>query len=120
MAFDRALVEWAVEAMEPLGPVSMRQMMGTGTLYWEGRIFAVVDEEAIWFKSDAVSNAIWDEAGCERFTFTEKSGETVAMNYRRAPADCYDDADALRELAGVAIAATQRAPAKKPKKKRPG
>lgn len=118
MAFDSGLVDWVIEAMAPVGPVTMRHMMGTGTLYWEGRIFAIVDEEAIWFKSDAVSNPIWEEAGCDRFTFTESSGATATMNYRRAPADVYDDADAMREWAGVAIAASQRAPKKKPRAKK--
>lgn len=118
MAFDQGLVDWVIEAMAPVGPVTMRHMMGTGTLFFDGRIFAVVDEEAVWFKSDAVSNPIWEAAGSDRFTFTEKSGETLAMNYRRAPADAYDDADAMREWAGVAIAAAQRAPARKPKKKK--
>ena len=77
MGFDRGLVDWVIEAMEPVGPVSMRHMMGTGTLYFDGRIFAIVDESEIWLKSDKESDAVWDAAGCDRFTFTEKSGETV-------------------------------------------
>lgn len=118
MAYDRGLADWVVEAMEPTGPVSMRPMMGTMTLYFDGRIFAIVDESEIWLKSDKESDAIWDEAGCDRFTFTEKSGETVSMNYRRAPADCHDDPEAMREWAGIAIAAAQRGPARKPRKKK--
>ncbi|RYG89035.1 MAG: TfoX family protein [Alphaproteobacteria bacterium] len=115
MAFDAGLVELVREA---LGDVSMRQMMGAATLYWDGRIFAIVDETEIWFKADAESAAIWEEAGSSRFTFTSKDGRTESMNYWRAPADVYDDPDAMREWAGIAIAASQRAPAKKPKKKK--
>lgn len=113
MPYDTGLVEWAKEALEPLGSITMRPMMGAATLYFEGRIFAIVDETEIWFKADAESAPIWDQAGCERFTFTGKDGRTETMNYRRAPADVYDDADAMREWAGVAMAAAQRAPAKK-------
>ena len=116
MAYDTGLVELVREA---LGEVSMRPMMGAATLYWEGRIFAVVDESDIWFKADAESRAIWEEAGSSRFTFESKDGKTESMNYWRAPADVYADPDAMREWAGVAIAASQRAPAKKPRKKRP-
>jgi len=114
MAFDSGLVAWVTEALEPIGTVTMRQMMGVATLYLDGRIFAVVDD-AVWFKSDAESNAIWEAAGCERYTFVSRDGRTESMNYRRGPADVYDDADAMREWAALAIAASQRAP----KKKRP-
>jgi len=117
MAFDQGLVDWVIEAMEPAGTVTMRRMMGVATLYYQDRIFATVDDEAIWFKADALSNAIWEEAGCERFSF-ESGGKIEHMNYRRAPADVYDDADALREWAALAIEAGQRAPAKRAKKKR--
>lgn len=113
MAYDTSLVELVREA---LGEVAMRPMMGTATLYWEGRIFAVVDESDIWFKADAESAGIWEEAGLSRFTFTSKDGKTETMNYWRAPADVYDDPDAMREWAGIAIAASRRAPAKKKRK----
>lgn len=116
MAFDQGLVDWVIEAMEPVGKVTMRRMMGVATLYFQDRIFATVDDEAIWFKADAVSNPIWEEAGCDRFSF-ESGGKIEHMNYRRAPDDAYDDADALRRWAGLAIEAGQRAPAKRPKKK---
>ena len=117
MAFDEGLVEWVKEALEPLGTVTMRKMMGVATLYLDGAIFAVVDDAEVWFKSDAESNAIWDEAGCDRFTFTGSDGRTESMNYRRGPADVYDDADAMREWAGIAIAAGVRGAAKKRPKK---
>ena len=36
-----------------------------------------------------------------------------SMNYRRAPDDCYDDADALRDRGMVGMAAGSRAPVKR-------
>lgn len=116
MAFDAGLVEWVTEALEPLGTVSMRRMMGGATLYLDGIVFAVVDDSEVWFKADAVSAPVWDEAGCDRFTFTGSDGKVETMNYRRAPADVYDDPDAMREWAALAVAAGERAPKKKPKK----
>lgn len=117
MAYDQGLVDWVTEALEPLGAVTMRKMMGAATLYLDGAIFAVAEDE-LWFKSDAETDAVWDEAGCERFTITEKDGTVGTMNYRRAPADVYDDPDAMREWGAIAIAAGRRAAAKKkPKRK---
>jgi len=114
MALDQGLVDWIEEAMAPLGAVTMRKMMGGATLYLDGTIFAIVASEGLlWIKADAESNAIWDAAGCPRFTMTFKDGKVDSMNYRRAPDDVYDDADALREWASLGVAAGLRAPVKK-------
>lgn len=114
MAFDQGLVDWVEEAMAPLGTVTMRKMMGGATLYLDGTIFAIVASEGLlWIKADTTSDAIWDEAGCPRFTMTFKDGKVDSMNYRRAPDDVYDDADALREWASLGVAAGLRAPVKK-------
>ena len=112
MSYDAGLYEWAREALEPLGTVTMRRMMGAAILYLDGTIFAVVEDE-IWFKADAESEAIWDAEGCDRFTFTEKDGTVQTMNYRRAPADVYDDPEAMQRWAGLAVEAGLRGAAKK-------
>ena len=117
MAFDQALVDWVAEAMEPLGSVTMRRMMGGATLYLDGTIFAIVGQDALWFKSDTVSDSIWDEAGCPRFAYAMSEGRVESMNYRRAPDDVYDDAEAMRDWASLGVAAGRRNPTKKSKAK---
>jgi DNA transformation protein len=113
MSFDEGLYAWVQEALEPLGTVTMRKMMGGATVYLDGTIFAILDEGEIWFKSDAEADAIWDAEGCERFSVTFKDGRVDTMNYRRAPQDVYDDADAMRKWAALAIEAGRRGAAKK-------
>lgn len=117
---DDGLAEWVVEALEPVGTVTHRAMMGGRTLYCDGTIFAITARGELWFKSDAVSDAMWDEAGADRFVYSEKDGKPQTMNYRRAPSDVYDDADAMRLWAEPAIAAGLRNKTKpKPKKSSP-
>ena|SRR5438132_14385791 len=118
MAWDAGLYEWTKEALVPIGTVTMRSMMGAAVLYLDGIVFAVIDDE-IWFKADAESAPIWEAEGCERFTFTLKDGTVEAMNYRRAPSDVYDDAEAMQRWAALAVEAGLRGAAKKrPKKPR--
>lgn len=113
MAADQGLIDWVVEAMAPAGAVAKRAMMGGATLYCEGTIFAIVSHDGgLWFKADADSDAAWDAAGCERFSY-DMNGKTGTMNYRRAPDDVYDDPDELRRWAALALDAGRRAPAKK-------
>lgn len=111
MAVDPGLVEWVKEAMAPVGTVTSRSMMGGATLYCDSIIFAIILRDSLWFKADAVSDSEWDAAGCKRFTY-DRDGSTATMNYRRAPDDVYDDADAMRDWAALGIAAGLRAPAK--------
>ena len=114
MAADEGLIDWVTEAMEPIGHVTKRAMMGGATLYSDGTIFAIVASGGgLWLKADAESDAVWDEAGCERFTY-EMNGKIGSMNYRRAPDDVYDDADELRRWATLALEAGRRAPKKAP------
>ena len=113
MPVDEGLYAWVQEALEPLGPVTKRAMMGAAVLYCDGIVFAVLDDGELWFKADAETAAVWDEAGCERFVFTSKDGRTETMNYRRAPSDVYDDAEEMQRWARLAIEAGQRGTAKR-------
>ena len=117
MAVDSGLIAWVEEALAPIGTVTRRAMMGGATLYLDQTIFAIVADDLLWFKADAASDATWDEAGCPRFTFQMGEGRVGSMDYRRAPDDVYDDAEAMRDWAALAIAAGQRAPTRKPRKK---
>ena len=112
-SFDEGLYAWVQEALEPIGAVTMRKMMGGATLYLDGTVFAILDEGELWFKSDAEVDAVWDSEGCERFTYP---GGT--MNYRRAPLDVYDDPEAMQRWASLALEAGLRGGAKKKPRKR--
>lgn len=112
------LVAWVEEAMEPVGTVTSRAMMGGHTLYCDGVVFAIVAMDQLWFKGDAQNDAEWDAAGADKFTY-EREGGTATMNYRLAPEDAYDDPEALRQWAHLGLAAGQRAAVKKkPRKKK--
>ena len=118
MSRGAELVDWVAEAMEPVGSVTSRRMMGGHTLYCDGVVFCIVAFDQLWFKGDADSDALWDAAGCERFTY-EREGGMATMNYRLAPDDAYEDPDELRRWADLGLAAGRRAAAKKkPKKKK--
>lgn len=119
MSIDEGLVEWVREALEPIGSVTMRRMMGGATLYLDGVVFAILDESELWLKADADTDAIWDAEGCEKFSVTFKDGRVDVMNYRRAPADVYDDPEAMQHWSALALEAGRRGTAKR-KPRKPG
>ena len=113
MAIDEGLYAWVQEALEPLGSVTLRKMMGGATLYLDGTIFAIMVDGELWMKSDAEADAIWDTVSTERFTVTFKDGTVDSMNYRRAPSDVYDDAEAMQKWVSVSVEAGRRRVVKK-------
>jgi len=118
MAVDEGLAEWVAEACAPLGGISRKRLFGGASLYCDGFAFAILAYDALWFKADAESDAVWDAVGAERFSVTREGGKVQSINYRRAPDDVYDDAEAMCEWAGLAIAASRRAPVKVKREKR--
>lgn len=118
MAIDEGLAEWVAEACAPLGAISRTRLFGGAAVYCDGLAFAILAYDALWFKADAESDAVWDTIGAERFSVTREGGKVQSINYRRAPDDVYDDADAMREWAGLAIAASRRAPVKVKREKK--
>jgi len=118
MTLDRGLVDWAAEAVAPLGDPSWRVMMGGATLYCDGVAYAIVADDALWFKADAETDVEWEAAGAQRFSYPRKDGRVATMNYRHAPADAYDDPDAFRHWSTLALAAGRRAAAKKATRRR--
>ena len=113
MSIDEGLYAWIEEALEPMGNVSMRKMMGGATLYLDGTIFGIMVDGELWLKSDAEADAIWDTVSTERFTVAFKDGSIDQMNYRRAPSDVYDDADELQRWVSVSVEAGRRRVVKK-------
>lgn len=113
MSVDEGLYAWVEEALEPMGRLSMRRMMGGATLYLDGTIFAIMVDGELWLKSDAEADPVWDTVSRERFTVTFKDGTVDSMNYRRAPSDVYDDAEELQRWVSVSVEAGRRRVVKK-------
>jgi DNA transformation protein len=113
MAANAGLADWVAEACAPLGLIGRKRLFGGAAVYCDGVAFAILADDAVWFKADAASDAAWDAIGAERFAVTRESGRVQTINYRRAPDDGYGDADAMRGWAGLAIAAGRRASVKR-------
>ena len=113
MSIDEGLYAWVQEALEPMGSVTMRKMMGGATLYLDGTIFGIMVDGELWLKSDVEADPVWDEVSRDRFTVTFKDGSVDQMNYRRAPPDVYDDADEMQRWVSVSVEAGRRRVVKK-------
>lgn len=110
-------IDHVVDLMGAFGPVEARRMFGGWGLYHRELFFALVLEEVLYLKTDAMNVAAFEAAGLEPFVYRGRRGE-VAFQYRRAPDEALESPHAMAQWARLAYAAAVRARARKPAAKK--
>ncbi len=95
-------------------PITFRSMMGAHILYYEGRTFAIVDGEELYFKGNEELSSWYMSRGSNQFKYTRK-GEDTYLDYFSVPPEVYEDKVLLEEWLNMALSVTKPP---KPKKKR--
>ena len=84
------------ELLEKWGQVTARRMFGGHGLYHEGLMFAIVMDNRLYLKADAVNRPDFEALNLTPFTFPMK-GKDVALSYWTAPDAIFDEpAEAVR------------------------
>ena len=90
-------------------------MFGEAGLYAGDAFFALVADDALYFKVDDASRPDFESRGMPPFRpFGE---ERASMNYSQVPEDVFEDLEMLREWADRAIAIARRKKARTPRRK---
>lgn len=111
-------VEHVVETMQAFGPVERKAMFGGWGLYHGGLFFALISENVLYLKVDAVNRATFDERGLVPFVYESRLGEKTAMHYHQAPEEALESADVMAEWARRSYAAALRAATARPAPRR--
>jgi DNA transformation protein and related proteins len=82
-------IPFVQELLEAWAPVSARRMFGGHGLYHEGLMFAIVMDQRLYLKADAVNRPDFEALGLKPFTFPMK-GKEVALSYWAAPDTVFD------------------------------
>ncbi|WP_439534262.1 TfoX/Sxy family protein [Polymorphobacter sp.] len=96
------------EALAPMGMVRVKAMFGGEGVSIDGFSVGLIAGDILYLKVDPGDVARYEAAGLGPFVY-EKDGKPVVMSYRQAPAAAHVDAEVLREWAGPALAAAQKA-----------
>ncbi|MBY0503146.1 MAG: TfoX/Sxy family protein [Bryobacteraceae bacterium] len=113
MAKPNPYLEYLLEHFAPLGQIHSRAMFGGHCLYCNGITFALVAGQAVYLKADDVNRPQFEARGLAPFRPFPDSD--MVMKYYEAPAEMFESLEGLREWAGAAVAAGERA--KQPKRK---
>jgi len=107
--------EYLVDLLVPLGEVSTKSMFGGHGIYTHGKIFAIVIEDILYFKTDAQNRPDYEAAGSEPFSYETKKGNRAVMSYWQVPADIIDDSEMLLAWAEKSYQVAIRSEGKKRK-----
>ncbi len=115
LAHKRAWADHIVAQMAGFAPVVAKPMFGGFGIYCQGLMFALLFEERLYFKVDAINVGDFTERGLRPFTY-ESKGKTGTLKYHEAPAEVFDDLAEMALWARNAHAcAVRAASAKAPK-----
>jgi len=100
-------LQYVLDLLKVLGPVSAKRMFGGAGLYFEGSFFALIADDVLFFKVDDTNKADYLSAGTGPF----KPFGSYAMSYYEVPADVLEDEEQLKEWAQKAVTAAMRSSA---------
>ena len=106
MAVSPEYRDFVLEQLGRVAPVTSRAMFGALGVYSGGLIFAVVDNDTLFFKVDDTNRPGFEAAGMGPFRPFDIA---PAMSYYELPADLLEDADRLRPWVDAALEAARRA-----------
>lgn len=110
-------LEFVTEQMAGLGAIASRRMFGGHGLYCDGLFIAIISHDKLYFKADAQTQPEFEARGLQRFGYSAR-GKAVQLMYYEAPAEVFDEAQAMRGWGRLALQAAARARQPAAKRKR--
>lgn len=110
MSAKAELAHHIADLLGPFGPVTVKRMFGSHGLFRSDIIFALLNDETLYFRVDERNAPGYDEAGSEPFIV--HSGR-LTLPYRRVPDAIMDEPEELCAWARLAFEAALRNKAKK-------
>jgi DNA transformation protein len=105
--------DYVVELMSDWATVSARKMFGGHGIYRDGMMFALIVEEELFFKADAINVAQFKSEDSHPFTYQSKT-RIVEVSYWSAPPACLESPVAMSEWCQLGFAAAIRSRSAKP------
>ena len=116
-----AFAHYCCDLLASVGPCVAKRMFGGYGISTEGLTLAILADlgagDVLWLKACDTSQATFEAAGCQRFTYATK-GKTMQMNYYSAPDDAMESAQLMAPWARLALEAALKARMSQPAAKR--
>lgn len=110
MAMTDAFQQFIEDTLSRVHPVTTKRMFGGLGIYSDATMFALADDEVLYFKVDETNQGDFEAAGMEPF---RPFGDARVMPYYEVPAEVIEDVDQLRIWMDKAIQVSKRRRRKK-------
>ena len=104
MAVSSEYREFVLDQLGAIAPVTAKAMFGGVGIYSRGTFFALIDNDTLYFKTDATTRDAYKAAGSQAFDPLNKG----PMSYWELPADVLENEDELREWMRAALDVARR------------
>lgn len=78
--------------------ITSRAMFGGYGIYKNGKIFAIIVDDELYFKVDDSNRTVFEIMGSHPFTYGKKDGKTATMSYWLVPQEIIEDREHLYKL----------------------
>jgi DNA transformation protein len=117
MPSKKEYLDFVAEWLSPLGEITSRSMMGGYVLYCGGVVFALLGDNTLYLKADAVTRPRFQALGLKPFQpFADQPG---TMGYYPPPAEFFEDPEVMADWGRAAVDTGRRAQAKRKPKPKP-
>ena len=106
------------ELLAPLGAARCLRMFGGHGLYVDEVFVAIVADEVLYLKADALTAPRFEQAGCRPFLYSGK-GREISLGYWTVPDEAMEAPPLMLPWARLALEAAVRARAAKAPKRAP-
>ena len=79
-------VEYLLDVLKELGPISAQRMFGGYGIYHNNLMFGLVADDVLYLKADNESKERYTDRGLPQFEYT-RNGRSIKMSYFLAPDD---------------------------------
>lgn len=118
---ENEFAHYCCDLLSSVGPCVAKRMFGGYGISTDGLALAILADlgtgDVLWLKACDTSQATFEAAGCQRFTYNAK-GKPMQMNYYSAPDDAMESAQLMAPWARLALEAALKARQSQPAKKR--
>jgi len=99
-------VEYVVDQLEFIGPITAKRMFGGVGLYYDGVFFGLIAGDRLYFKVDDGNRQRYIDARAR--AFQPYGDDSYSMSYYEVPVTVLEDVDQLARWAREAVAAAER------------
>lgn len=110
MAINPQYRDFILQQLEPVGHVLGKNMFGGVGVYHQTKFFAIIFNDALYFKVDATNRADYEAEGMA--PFKPFAHRPMTMQYYEVPIHVIEDSSLLVKWARKAIAVASQSPSK--------